>query len=394
MVSEKSECVLLAENWVKNYFSTKDAETYTYHNLEHTLHVEKASGLLADAMKLSSENTEIVLLAALFHDTGCWDHELKNHELRSQAHARNFLEKNGAAEATILEVEACILATRIPQQPQNVLHRILCDADLSHFSQNDFLAKSMALRKEMENLGMPKKKELDWIKETLELVKAHEYHTEEAKTAYNTGKLKTILDLENKLVELKKNTTLKLSKKEWKIYKKTLPERGVETMFRTTSKNHLQLSAIADNKANIMISVNAIIVSIIITVLVRNLNQQIQFIFPTILLLATNLATIVFAVLATRPKVSDGYVTERNIQEKTSNLLYFGNFHRMELQDYESGMKKMMEDSDFLYSTMIKDIYFLGKVLHKKYALLQKSYNVFMYGLIISAIAFLLALAF
>lgn len=394
MVPEKSELVLLAENWVENYFSTKDAGTYPYHNLEHTMHVMEASIFLADAIKLSYENTEIVLLAAMFHDTGCWENELKNHEIKSQAIARTFLEKNEVAEAIILQVEACILATRFPQRPRNVMQRILCDADLSHFAQNDFLAKSMALRKEMKIFGMPKKKELEWIKETLELVKSHEYHTLQAKTAYNPGKLKAITDMENKIIELEENVVPKLSKKEWKLYKKTLPERGVETMFRTTSKNHLQLSAIADNKANIMISVNSIIVSIIITVLVRSLNQQIQFIFPTILLLVTNLATIVFAVLATRPKVSDGYITEKEIQEKTSNLLYFGNFHRMELKDYESGMKKMMENSDFLYSTMIRDIYFLGKVLNKKYILLQRSYNVFMYGLIISAISFSLALVF
>jgi len=394
MVYEKSELVILAENWVKDYFSSKDDGNYPYHNWEHTHHVMEASGFLSDDTKLSLDHKEIVLLAAIFHDSGCWENELKNHEVRSQAYARNFLEKNRVEEAIILQVEECILATRIPQSPKNILGKILCDADLSHFARNDFLQKSMALRKEMDYFGLPKKKELEWLKETLEVVKNHEYHTEQAKNAYNPGKLKTIASLENKIFELEVNATEKLSKKEWKNYKKTLPERGVETMFRTTSKNHLQLSAIADNKANIMISVNSIIVSIIITVLVRNLNQQIQFIFPTILLLVTNLATIVFAVLATRPKVSDGYITEKDIQEKTSNLLYFGNFHRMELQDYESGMKKMMEDSDFLYSTMIRDIYYLGKVLHKKYALLQRSYNVFMYGLIISAITFSLAVIF
>ncbi|MEQ8243264.1 Pycsar system effector family protein, partial [Fulvivirga sp.] len=104
------------------------------------------------------------------------------------------------------------------------------------------------------------------------------------------------------------------------------------------------------------------------------------------------LTTIVFAVLATRPNVSSGKFTTEEIREKKTNLLFFGNFHSMELDNYMWGMREMMKDADFLYGSMIKDIYFLGIVLGKKYRMLRKSYNVFMFGFIISILSFITAM--
>ena len=74
--------------------------------------------------------------------------------------------------------------------------------------------------------------------------------------------------------------------------------------------------------------------------------------------------------------------------------MFFGNFHNSQLDDYMWGMKEMMKDADFLYGSMIKDIYFLGLVLGKKYKMLRKSYTVFMYGFIVSILAFLIAMLF
>ena len=54
-------------------------------------------------------------------------------------------------------------------------------------------------------------------------------------------------------------------------------------------------------------------------------------------------------------------------------------------------MKEMMKDGEYLYNSLIKDIYFLGVVLGKKYRLLRISYTIFMFGLIISIFLFLLA---
>ena len=109
---------------------------------------------------------------------------------------------------------------------------------------------------------------------------------------------------------------------------------------------------------------------------------------PTIMFTITSVVATVLAVLATRPNVTSGVFSREDIENKTANLLFFGNFYRMDLPDYEWGMRRMMDDSDFLYSSMIRDIYFLGKVLGKKYKLPRWSYSVFMFGLVVSVLAF------
>jgi len=170
------------------------------------------------------------------------------------------------------------------------------------------------------------------------------------------------------------------------------PGRGVETMFRTTSTNHLQLSAMADTKANIMISINSIIVSLMVSVLIRKFDEFPNLILPTAILTTVCLVTIVFAVLATRPNVSTGRFNREDIALKKTNLLFFGNFHQMSLEDYEWGMRQTMKDNDLLYASMIKDIYFLGKVLGKKYQLLRISYTVFMFGFVLAVVSYALAM--
>src|SRR5262249_35703654 len=153
--------------------------------------------------------------------------------------------------------------------------------------------------------------------------------------------------------------------------------------FRVSSSNHQKLSVMADNKAHIMISVNSIIISIAIALVVRKLedNSNLAVLtIPTLILLGINVVAIIYAVLATRPKIPNGRFTKEEVTNKTTNLLFFGTFYNMSFEDYEEGMRQMMVDSEFLYGSLIRDIYSQGRVLGRKYKLLHKSYNVFMYG--------------
>jgi hypothetical protein len=176
--------------------------------------------------------------------------------------------------------------------------------------------------------------------------------------------------------------------------KKEKPEKGIETMFRISSSNHQRLSDMADNKAHIMITVNSIILSAIISLLLRRLSEYGYLIVPTIILLTVSLLAMTFSILSTRPSIPPGTFTKADVDDKTVNLLFFGNFYKMPLEDYKYGMEKVMEDKDFLYGSLIKDVYTQGVVLGKKYRLLRIAYNIFMFGLIISVLAFVIASAF
>ena len=162
-------------------------------------------------------------------------------------------------------------------------------------------------------------------------------------------------------------------------------------MLRLTSQNHVQLSEMADAKANILISVNAIIISVILSVLLRKLTEDPYLTIPTLIFLVSSVTTIVLAIMATRPKVNTGRFSQEDIDNKKTNLLFFGNFHKMDYETYSDAMRTMMTDADYLYGSMLQDIFVLGTVLGRKYKLLRLAYTLFMVGIIVSVLAFAIA---
>jgi len=162
-------------------------------------------------------------------------------------------------------------------------------------------------------------------------------------------------------------------------------------MFKITSGNHQRLSDMADNKAHIMITANSIIISVMLSILLRKLEDNPGFIIPTLILLAVCVLCMVFSILATRPSLPNGTFTADQIDSKEVNLLFFGNFFKMDYKSYAQAMQIMMNDSDFLYSSLIRDVYNQGAVLGKKYKHLRVAYSIFMFGIIAAVIAFLTA---
>ncbi len=165
--------------------------------------------------------------------------------------------------------------------------------------------------------------------------------------------------------------------------------RGIETMFRTSYRTHVDLSALADNKANIMIGINGIIMSVLIASISPKIDANLWLIVPTTILLVGLLISLIFAILAARPRVTEQQFTLEDIQEDRANILFFGNFVHLTSDEYVEGMRTLMEDTDRLYTNMIRDLHGLGTVLRRKFELLRTSYTVFMWSLAIGVIAFI-----
>lgn len=376
---------------VASLFHAHKDERFIYHNLHHTEQVVENTVRIANHYQLSDEDFFIVLAASWFHDMG-YLFDCTQHEARGESIARAFLEEKGVDQRVIDQISGCILATKMPQSPVGLLQEIVCDADLYHLGSDSFKQKNRLMRKEAEAFC---KREIDknvWRIKTIALFKAHHYHTDFCRNLLNNKKAQNLAEMEDKLITQTEIGTTAVSKKE-KNKKNDKPERGVETMFRISSTNHQRLSDMADNKAHIMISTNSIILSVILSLLLRKLEDNPHLIIPTLLLLIICVVTMVFSILATRPSIPEGVFTPEDIDEKRVNLLFFGNFYRMSLTDYQGGMLKMMDDRDFLYGSLIKDVYAQGVVLGRKYRLLRVAYNVFMFGIVAAVLAFIIASA-
>ncbi len=390
-----------ARNFVTEIFTQQVKPEFVFHSLSHTEDVVEACSYMADHYQLAEEDRLVVLLAAWFHDTGYLEGDASGHEEKGIRLAQEFLHKQNADERLIQRVSSAIEATRMPQSPVSEVEKILCDADLYHLATTDFKAKSSLLKQEREWLVGQKISKSEWRKNNVSFLENHKYFTTygqqnlEPKKLENLGSLRKKKDRKEDQEEVETEDPFPYVFEEPKVEDPKIvaknTERGIQTMFRTTSSNHFELSSLADGKANIMISVNAIIISVVLTILLVRLPYYPNYILPTIVLMATCLGAMIFSILATRPSINSGVFNEEDIRAKKTNLLFFGNFHKVKLEEYEWGMNELLKDREYLYNSMIKDIYFLGVVLAKKYRLLRISYTIFMFGLIFSVIAFVIA---
>lgn len=167
------------------------------------------------------------------------------------------------------------------------------------------------------------------------------------------------------------------------------PDNGIQTMLQISAANHQPLSDMADKKAHIMITANSIILTAIISLVLQRVRREPYLAIPAFILTGVCLLAMIFAIMATRPTISKKKFSLADIMDKKVNLLFFGNFYKMDPAEYREGMRQMMADRDWLYDSLIIDSYIQGVVLGKKYKWLRRSYNIFMFGLIAAIIAFM-----
>ena len=381
---------------VLEYFHTHHDARLVYHNLEHTQNVVDATIQIANHYQLNDKDFFIVTTGAWFHDTGYFE-DAQNHEAKGASLADAFLkEKKVVAEIRDAVIQV-ILSTKMPQKPTNLLENILCDGDLFHIGTAEFKGKRKLMHKEVELLYNKDIGKNEWRKKDIEFLEQQQYHTDYCMLLLNEQKEKNIEWLKSRLktekedvVEEKGSSDSPLEKTD-KLLKqkdKERPDKGIETMFRITSSNNQRLSDMADNKAQLLITVNSIILSLIVSLVLRRLEDNAFLIVPTFILLMVSLSTIIFSILATRPSIPDGVFSDNDLARKKVNLLFFGNFYKMTLSDYAKGMVKVMNDNEFLYGTLITDVYSQGVVLGRKYKLIRIAYNIFMFGLIAAVLAY------
>lgn len=374
-----------AKVYVENLFKDKLSSVYFYHNFIHTTSAVNKAEEIIKYSDISEADREKVILAIWFHDVGFTDCNAEGHEKRSAEIMKEFLHKENYPQEYINDVYQLILSTEKCYQPKNLSEKIIKDADFSHFASPTYHDISEALRKEWELTGGTCFSNEEWDKLNVDFLKnKHRYFTNYAQENWEPLKMKNVKKLEKKLNKEDKQNKDDSDKKDSKS------DRSVDTLFRVTLNNHTRLSDIADSKANILLSVNAIIISVCLSVLVPKLDtpKNVHLIIPTFLLLLSSVLTIVFAILSTKPNVTKTHFTQEDVAKRKVNLLFFGNFHQMLFDDFHSAMRDLLKDRDYIYDSMIKDLYFLGKVLDRKYKLLSTTYTIFMAGIIISVLAF------
>ncbi|HEU4428276.1 MAG TPA: Pycsar system effector family protein [Myxococcota bacterium] len=162
--------------------------------------------------------------------------------------------------------------------------------------------------------------------------------------------------------------------------------RAIETLYRVLYRNHIELTALADTKANMMVGINGLLASAALGFVTPRLaDGRIAEAVPALIPLAGCALSLACAILSARPRVSSSPVTLADVRENRASLMFFGHFVRLEPDAYVAGLREMEERSDLLRSQMGRDIHALGVVLAKKYRLLRTSYSVLLATVVASA---------
>ena len=372
-----------ATEFIRKFYDQKINPVYAYHNLDHVLNVLNSVRKLSEKAGLNDNDRLIVQMAALFHDTG-FEKGPENHEGRSAAIAEEYMMNNGFDTSTIKMVKNSILATEMNAKCSETHSLILQDADMSGLASENYFEVTERLRKERNNIDTEHISKNKWDKTNIEFLEGHEYKTEWAKDLYNEQKEKNLKALKKRIKQRKQN------KKEKEVSTPTISNiKSAQTQFKTALRNHIDLSNIADNKANIMLSVNALILTVALPFMIDKSIDNSYFLIPTIIMALVCLSSMIFATLSTRPIKMSGFTSQEQIKNNQSNLFFFGNYHKMTYDEYKSGVAHVLSDVQALDDSIIRDLYFLGKSLGKKFEHLRLCYTIFMYGISVTVVAIL-----
>ncbi len=393
---------LLSEtaNYIESYLKTNLSQGYELRNYPANLRIVQTCDMISVHTDLQKEERMKVTLAAWFLYTGfCIDPE--NYLKASVEMATEYYTEKGLSAGLIQEIGEIILSTRFPQQPLTIQAQILCDAENSWMADKSFSQTLKYLRKEKSLVGKKDIPDKDWLEENILMLENHIYFIPFSRETFDKKKEKNKVRLQEKLTgtessqsefpELPVQTKKNKDKSEQVLPQDIKLERGVETLFRNISRNQIHLIRLADYKANLVISTNSIILSVILSLLVIRLDANKYLELPTLILVLTNVATILTAISATRPKINMNERDNIHLNDAGNNLLYFGNFQKMPFIEFSRMIKETIVDKDYLYNSLSKDIYHQGIILTRKFRRINLSYSIFIIGLLLTVISLILS---
>ena len=191
--------IKLVEVYVEQILSELPTQL-SYHNFRHTLEVVEAAKILGKGNQLSTVDLEIVIIAAWFHDSG----HLKcyfGHEQASKEIAETYLRSIHYPSKRLTKVLDCIEATKFPPEPKTLLEKVICDADMYHLAQNDYLSKCFALKEEIEYIIEKKIPDEDWCICNMEFLSKHQYYTTFAKHQLESEKIDNVKTFASKYLK-------------------------------------------------------------------------------------------------------------------------------------------------------------------------------------------------
>ncbi len=381
----------LAQRFALAWFIRHGDSRLLFHNYQRSAELVTLVERLAVAEQLTDAHQRAVVVAAWLVFTG---YAIDYPEgINASEQALEALEKEASMRLPL--VHQCLRQQRYPEINAPAAVRVFADALQALYCANgEFKTRSawrLAEYELMTNASVPPHV---WRQQLWQELMEVRWYTASGHQLFADEVAHRIQVLKSRIARDKYEPPVQAHADQlFQGIERNVPNSAVQTYLRSAYRTQINLSAIADNKAHIMISVNAILISIIISVLsYRNITETNPMVLmPAVIFLVTGLVSLTFAILSARPKVTR--LAEKSVSpdELKRHLIFFGNFASLEECEFERMMDSVLRHGELLYGNMVRDLYHLGRVLDQKYRYLSISYNVFMVGFILTVLTFLIA---
>ncbi len=398
MTTPLPDIVNRATDLALDFFNEGNKTAFLFHDYNRGVQVARLVEDLSIGSGLSdkSPEVEVAKLCAHFSNMGHTSKSIKPSEA-AKTIASEFLKENHYPPHKMRMVMDCLDQTSPGHIPNSPEAKLLADAETAYLTSTNFGRLSPLLRLERELVHGEKVTPLEWEQQMLATLLGKGFRTSFGKIHFGGFLHANILEQKNKVDVLatKRKKVVINEEDHLRVFQhiepKGNPLRGAQTFFRSVYRNHINLSAIADNKANMMTGINAILVSVIISLITYGnlIFHHKVLLLPISIFLVTALVSLVFSVMAASPRVTRSNNKIKDKLQIRKNIAFFGNFSGLRLDEYEEAMDAMLRDDELLYGNMSRDLYFLGKALDRKYRLLRFSYLIFMAGFTVSVLIFL-----
>ncbi len=359
-----------------------------FHSFGRARALVDATREVAKGAKLDDDDLTALLLAAWFHDTG-YAAGPKGNRKQSAEMARAFLAEQRQPLELAEEVAAAIQATDSPS-PDKLVQEVLHDALLLVIANKNYLALAEQFRLERERRKAEIHSDVEWTKICIAFFDNHQFRTRYAQLEYNAGRAANLVRL-HKLLREQVGEAAHQDAEQAKVTKGM--GKTVENIFDSLSRNQIQLFKILDRRTSTMIQVNAIMITLIVGLLLRRVEEYRALLMPTLLLLTVNLITIFISIYSMRvARAGLRRVLGSDADVHDENVLMFSNDVPWTLEEYRARMNRLASNWPALQQTLVEDLYFIRKLLLNRTKTLALSYDVFTVGLALSVLSFAIAM--
>ncbi|QHV99373.1 Pycsar system effector family protein [Spirosoma endbachense] len=364
-----------------------------FHTYTRAEEVVKACRDLAKDLALNASDRKVLFVSAWFVDTG-FVYQGPAVQLDSDTIVESFLQPYDFPTDQTKRVIDCINSVHTVHVPTSALEEAFHDGYWQFLGRKDYENQIDLLRAEQEQTSGQVITEAEWTSQCLADFTKHPFYSRYAQQKFSKQRAQNWLVVERKLRSL----NLKAKQNEKPVQENRLSDHEIEDSFKLASRNYVDLLGVADRKAALLINVSSILISIVLAVLIRHLEDNPRLVLPTIILLVVCMATITFAILASRPTRRQN----RQPSAEEEQTLFLGSydsidpaFERTTWEDYSQQVDTLrMQSKNEYFKQVLKEIFRTRKLLSRKFRYLSVAYYTFIVGMVITTLAYVTAMLF